>query len=160
MKVTEDIDLRDFEFWSGARDNVKYLTDDELDTIQSILEDSYPDGMSKTDINDFFWFDCDTIAEWLGYSDFEELMNRDVDNKLEEVSKMKRTMKEGFKSHGRGLNLIDMSVDLCDLIAEYTKFAEWSNYDCINESDIKKLNDFWDFVNDIGIQCSMEDDRR
>lgn len=28
----------------------------------------------KADINDIFWFEEDTIAEWLGYSDFEELM--------------------------------------------------------------------------------------
>lgn len=81
MKVTEDIYLRDFEFWGGARDTVKYLTDDELDTIQTILEDSYPDGMTKTDINDFFWFDSDIIAEWLGYDDFEQIINRDDDGK-------------------------------------------------------------------------------
>ena len=87
-------------------------------------------------------------------------MNKDNNNKLKEIIEMKRILKEGFKSHGRGLNIIDMSVDLCDLIAEYTKFAEWSNYECIGENDIKKLNDFWDFVNEIGIQCSLEDNRR
>lgn len=80
MKIYEEKSLKDFEFWSGAKDTVKYLTDDELDQIEAILEDSYPDGMSDTEINNFFWFDDDTIAEWLGYSDFEEIMHRDDDD--------------------------------------------------------------------------------
>ena len=74
MKVYTEQSLKDFEFWSGARDRVKYLTDDQFDTIEAILEDAYPDGMTETEINDFFWFEEDTIADWLGYNSFEELM--------------------------------------------------------------------------------------
>lgn len=74
MKVYTEQSLKDFEFWSGARDRAKYLTDDQFDTIEAILEDAYPDGMTDTEINDFFWFEEDTIADWLGYNSFEELM--------------------------------------------------------------------------------------
>ena len=74
MKVYTEQSLKDFEFWSGARDRAKYLTDDQFDTIETILEDAYPDGMTDTEINDFFWFEEDTIADWLGYNSFEELM--------------------------------------------------------------------------------------
>lgn len=84
MKIYEEKSLKDFEFWSGAKDRVKYLTDDELDQIEAILEDSYPEGMSETEINDFFWFEEDTIADWLGYADFEELMHRDEEDEEEE----------------------------------------------------------------------------
>ena len=77
MKAYSETSLRDFEFWSGARDTVKYLTDDELDQIELMLEEINHDGMSETEINDFFWFEEDTIAEWLGYDSFEALMNRD-----------------------------------------------------------------------------------
>lgn len=80
MKVYKEESLRDFEFWSGAKDTVKYLTDDELDTMESILEDIYPDGMEDTQINDIFWFEDDWIAEMLGYNDFEEIMHRDDDD--------------------------------------------------------------------------------
>lgn len=76
MKIfREDISLRDFEFWSGAKDTVNYLTNDELDIIEDMLEDAYPDGMTETQLNDLFWFDTDMIAEWLGYDDFESLIN-------------------------------------------------------------------------------------
>ena len=77
MKVYTETSLRDFEFWSGGAETAKYLTDEELDTIEFILEDIYPDGMDETAINDLFWFDDDWIAEMLGYSDFEELMERE-----------------------------------------------------------------------------------
>ena len=77
MKIYKEESLNNFEFWSGARDTVKYLTSDEIDTIEGMLEEINPDGMDETEINDFFWFEDDTIAEWLGYEDFEQLMNRD-----------------------------------------------------------------------------------
>ena len=72
MKVYSEINLRDFEFWSGAKSNAETLTSEQLDIVDSILEDAYPDGMSETQINDFFWFEFDTIREWLGIKDEEE----------------------------------------------------------------------------------------
>jgi hypothetical protein len=84
MKIYSEKSLRDFEFWAGAADRVKYLTEQELDTIEAILEDAYPEGMSETAVNDLFWFDDDTIAEWLGYSDFEEITKRDDEDEEDE----------------------------------------------------------------------------
>ena len=72
MKVYSEINLRDFGFWSGAKSNAETLTSEQLDIVESILEDAYPDGISETQINDFFWFDFDTIREWLGIKDEEE----------------------------------------------------------------------------------------
>lgn len=84
MKIYTEKSLREFDFWSGAKDTVKYLTDKELDFIESQLEELYPEGMDETDINDFFWFDDAAIAEWLGYDSFEELMNREEEEEEEE----------------------------------------------------------------------------
>ena len=84
MKIYEEKSLRNFEFWSGAKDTVKYLTDAELDTIEAMLEDLYPDGMEDVEINDLFWFEDDMIAEWLGYEDFEAIMHRDEEEEEEE----------------------------------------------------------------------------
>ena len=74
MRVYAETSLNNFEFWSGGKDRAKYLTWQELDTIEAILEDLYPEGVDETTINDLFWFEEDTIAEWLGYADFEELI--------------------------------------------------------------------------------------
>lgn len=83
MKIYAETNIHNFDFWSGAKDTVKYLTWEELDTIESMLEDIYPDGMEDTELNDFFWFEDDTIAEWLGYDSFEELMNREEEEEEE-----------------------------------------------------------------------------
>ena len=76
MTIKTDTKLKDFDFWSGAKDTIKYLTESELDTIEIYLEEIFPEGMTKTELNDLMWFEADTIAEWLGYNDFDEIMNR------------------------------------------------------------------------------------
>ncbi len=77
MKIFKEVSLKEFDFWSGAKDTVKYLTFDELDQIEEMLKDIYPDGLSETELNDFFWFGDEMIAEWLGFESFEEVMERD-----------------------------------------------------------------------------------
>ena len=74
MKINKEESLRNFEFWSGAADTVKELTPNQMDEIEIILAEQYPEGMDETELNDFFWFDRDTIADWLGYDDFDKLM--------------------------------------------------------------------------------------
>lgn len=76
MTIKTETTLKNFDFWSGAKDTVKYLTESELDTIESYLDELYPEGMTDTELNDFMWFEDDTIAELLGYNDFDEIMNR------------------------------------------------------------------------------------
>lgn len=76
MTIKTETTLKNFDFWSGAKDTIKYLTESELETIESYLEELYPEGMTDTELNDFIWFEDNTIAEWLGYNDFDEIMNR------------------------------------------------------------------------------------
>ena len=73
MKIYQEMSADNFEFWSGARDTVKELTEDQLSEVWEMLEEMYPDGAEDTAINDFFWFEEDTIAEWLGFDSFEKL---------------------------------------------------------------------------------------
>ena len=76
MKIYNEINsFNNFNFWSGAKDTVAELDDDELNTIFSMLEAEEPEeGYSETGINDFFWFENDTIAEWLGYDNWEKML--------------------------------------------------------------------------------------
>lgn len=81
MKMWKEESLTAFDFWAGAKDTIEELTFDEIEQIEAMLEelDTEGEGMSETEINDFFWFERDTIAEWLGYNDFEEIMKRNVE---------------------------------------------------------------------------------
>lgn len=75
MKVyTEITSATDFEFWAGARTTVEYLFNKEVEMFFNELDETYPDGLSESEVNDFFWFETDYIAKRLGYSDFDELM--------------------------------------------------------------------------------------
>lgn len=76
MIITSEKNLKDFDFWSGAADRVKNLTNAELDRIENILVELYPEGMSETEINDLFWFDFETVAEWIGTTE-DEVFNRE-----------------------------------------------------------------------------------
>lgn len=82
--ITEVSSWNDFDFWSGARETITYLTADEVESVIGQLEEIYPDGMTDTEFNDFFWFETDCIAQMLGYDNFEEIMNRENEQNEED----------------------------------------------------------------------------
>ena len=71
MKIYKEESLRNFEFWSGAKDFAEKLTDDELDTIEMNLKDVYPDGIDETGLNDLFWFDREWLCVLIGTTEDE-----------------------------------------------------------------------------------------
>lgn len=75
MTIMREQSLREFEFWSGAKPVADRLSYDELDTIEEALSECGP--MDETAINDFFWFDTETLCEWLGITE-DELWAREV----------------------------------------------------------------------------------
>ena len=80
MKIYTEQSLCDFQFWSGAKDFACELTDSQLDTVEAILEDLYPDGMTDTEINDLFWFEEDTIRDWLDLpTEKQEEANQEIE---------------------------------------------------------------------------------
>lgn len=82
MRVIEEhfIDTKDelleLDLAQGAVDTIEELTDSEVETILSMVEEMEED-ITDSYISDFFWFERDTIAEWLGYDSFEDIMNRE-----------------------------------------------------------------------------------
>ena len=76
MKIISEMSLKDFEFWSGGADRAKLLTDAEFDTIENYFEDIFPDGATDTQINDMFWFDFESICDYLGTTE-DEIFGRE-----------------------------------------------------------------------------------
>lgn len=139
MKIIQETDLRHFKFWSGGKDRADKLTDSQLDQVESILEDTYPDGMTDTQINDLFWFGFDTIASWLGYKDGEyfdaDVKDDDIDdaedwfNDIDDAGDalvIANFDEDGFTHNEDGCIPIDEVFD---------KFQDWWN----NLSDIEKV---------------------
>ena len=75
-KLDEDavifISLDDFEPWSGAVDTWDKIVDaGKLEELDFILEDVFPDGMNRTELNDLLWFESDWVLDQLGLNDEE-----------------------------------------------------------------------------------------
>ena len=78
MKLYTEESLVNFKFWAGGADNRNRFSYTEMETIESILEDCYPDGMEDTMLNDIFWFEPETLCEWLDI-DMDEWIERPDD---------------------------------------------------------------------------------
>lgn len=76
MKYVVEESLDNFEAWSGGNDTLETLREKgDVDIVECLIEElasMSEEGWSDTNINDFLWFERDTIAQHLGYSDWEE----------------------------------------------------------------------------------------
>lgn len=86
MKIYNETSLENFEAWSGGADTLRTLTHDQCEQLENVIDEIYPDGLSATELNDILWFEDDTIAEWLGFEDWEALerFNNGEDEEEEE----------------------------------------------------------------------------
>lgn len=68
MKViNENLSITDFEAWSGAKDTVQTIIDNNKENdFDSLIEELYPDGLTDTQLNDLLWHDSDWCLEQLG----------------------------------------------------------------------------------------------
>ena len=65
--INDDLKLRDFDAWSGAKDTKQLiLNNHKSDDFDCLMEELYPDGMTDTQLNDILWFEEDWICENLG----------------------------------------------------------------------------------------------
>lgn len=73
MEYKVESSLERFEAWSGGKDTLDVLIKKgDCEQLESIMEDMWSEKIpTETDINDFLWFERDTIAEWLGYRDWD-----------------------------------------------------------------------------------------
>lgn len=78
MEYKVECDLDQFEAWSGGKDTLDVLIEKGVcDEVEDFIEQCFADTAdtdtpTDTDINDFLWFERDTIAQHLGYKDWDE----------------------------------------------------------------------------------------
>ena len=71
MKLYNELDLSQFEAWSGAVNTMEELTNEEMVILEETLEELYPEGLSETQLNDILWFEDEWISEVIGRKLFE-----------------------------------------------------------------------------------------
>lgn len=85
MTITYELDLRNFKTWSGAKDTLeRVINEGKCELLEQILEYTYPDGMTETELNDLLWFEPETIYEWLGIRS-EEQIKKEIEEAEEEL---------------------------------------------------------------------------
>lgn len=107
-------DLGDFKPWSGAIDTWDKIVDaGKLDTLDFMLEDMYPEGISDVGLNDLLWHDSEWVLDMVGISEeqddeeYDEDENEDVEESLD-----KNKMGKGSEYD------IDVSPEEADKLAE------------------------------------------
>ena len=71
MKITKELNLTEFDGWSGGADTLKELTIEEMDILQDTIEEMYHEGLSETQLNDILWFEDEWIEEIIGRKLYE-----------------------------------------------------------------------------------------
>ena len=74
MVVTTEITtLRDFQAWSGAKDNLQtVLENGKMDELDSLVNELFYEPVDETTLNDFLWFDLPEFYPELLESNSEE----------------------------------------------------------------------------------------
>ena len=90
MKYLVEDSLNNFNAWSGGKDTLEELTESQIDSVENLIEEYFGDTPTDTEINDFLWFERDTIAQHLGFSDWEHL-NQEEEEEEEEEDKGARS---------------------------------------------------------------------
>ena len=99
MRVYYELDLRNFEPWSGAKYTFETLTYGQIDQLQFMIEEAWGDEVDETTLNDFLWFETDTIAEWLGFKSWEELEHyNNGEEHYEEIATKEVRDADGYKT--------------------------------------------------------------
>lgn len=146
MRYYVEESLSNFNFWSGGRDRAKLLSDEQLDIVEQMMEETAPEeGWSDTAINDLFWFDFDTIANWLGYKN-EECLEKDITNdEIDEAQEWFNSVAEDYDffelagmNRGDYISTNDDGEEEMDYDSAYDDFVEWWN----DKPDIEQVEIF------------------
>lgn len=86
MKITSETGIAEFEAWSGAVETKERIIEEgKEDEFDNLIEETYPDGLTETALNDLLWFEEEWIFNMLGINDDEEETETDEDEESEEL---------------------------------------------------------------------------
>lgn len=116
MILIQEINLQDFEAWSGAVDTLETVAEyNKTEQLETILNDLYPNGMTDTELNDLLWHDTDAVYEWLGID--PDLTEFDDGVFSEEVSEVLNST-GAYTKLAKILEQYSKSIDM-DVLAEH-----------------------------------------
>lgn len=141
MKYYVEESLSNFQFWSGGKDRAALLTIEQFDSVEQMLEEMEPaDGWSDTAINDLFWFEFDTIAQWLGYADEEHL---EANIKQKDVEEAQEWAEDTSTDYTALFAIAHLNIN------DYACTNEDGEEDCDWDQATEDFMDWWNGMDDI-----------
>lgn len=75
------IDFGEFHPWSGAVDTWEKIKEaGKIDMLEQVLTESYPNGMSNTELNDILWFESENLFSLLEIDEANDEDDDDFDS--------------------------------------------------------------------------------
>lgn len=106
MTITYELDLNNFEAWSGAISTLdRIIAEGKVDELDNLLTESYPEGMSETELNDILWFDEDWIFDCLGIRS-ESVIREELEEAQAELAEIYKNIEKDFE-----MELFDMATE-------------------------------------------------
>ena len=75
MKINDEMDFEEVyrTSWSGALDTCEKIDENNKGhEFEQLIEELYPDGIGRTELNDLLWFEGDWLLKQLGIEEDEE----------------------------------------------------------------------------------------
>ena len=74
LTVSKELNLEDFEAWSGGKYTLNRLIElNKVEEVEDLINEVfYTEIITETKLNDFLWFEDKYIAEYLGMNDLYE----------------------------------------------------------------------------------------
>ena len=145
MEVKEDIDERDLEdrIWSGAKDSWDNLIElgASPKAIFQVIEDAFYDEIpTMGEVNDYLWFEYDSIKEELGLFDLDEKVNKVT------LKQLRKDVEGVMKIEGISDELNQSLDNLLDQLEKLFLCEDESDFDDIQDeiNDIREI--IWDIV--------------
>jgi hypothetical protein len=87
MKLYIDFDIENFEAWSGGKDTKESIINaGKAGEFNALVDDIFQDGCTETEMNDYLWFDSESIFEMLGLDEDGNEPSEDEDEEPADVS--------------------------------------------------------------------------
>ena len=122
VKIISTLD--EYTPWSGAKDTYETIVDaGKIDDFDAYLEDSYPEGLTVTELNDLLWFDGDSVLRDLGiYTEeaidiaIQEVVEEAQDERFEDTDDLKSFLEINLEKRVHAI----VDVDVYDGEVEIT----------------------------------------
>lgn len=65
MKKITEINLENFEAWSGAKDTKQaIINNNTTEEFENLINELHPEGLTETELNDILWFEDQMFVDY------------------------------------------------------------------------------------------------